>query len=116
MRIGSALLATTAALALAFTAGSAGASTRHHARHHHATRAPAIQAPLAVDTTQNGNNPQKRYKERHDANARAEANLLLTGNNPTKRYAARHGSNLRMEATLSRSGNNGVKYYPTGKH
>jgi len=118
MRIGSALLVSTAALALAFTAGSASAMThhqyRHHARHHQASPAaehPQV-APLA-DTSQNGNNPAKHYKVSHDANARAESSLPLYGNNPTKRYKAVHGTNLQMKATLSRNGNNGVKYYPS---
>jgi len=119
MRIGSALLAATAALALAFTAGGAGAATRHHARHHPrpvtATQTQNAQNALQ-DTTQTGNNPAKRYKASHDANAREEATLMLTGNNPTKRYAVRHDANARMEATLSTSGNNPVKKYPAGMH
>jgi hypothetical protein len=119
MRIGSALLVGTTALALAFTAGSASASTRHHYRHHHyrhhAVRAAAapVRQDAFADTSLTGNNPYKRYPARHDANAREEATLSLGGNNPTKRYKVRHASNLRMEATLSRSGNNGVKYYPS---
>ncbi|HLH91474.1 MAG TPA: hypothetical protein VKX28_23730 [Xanthobacteraceae bacterium] len=112
MRIGSALLAATAALALAFTAGGAIASTRHYSRHHHHP-APAPAANAQPDASLNGNNPAKRYPTRHmSANAIKTATLLTTGNNPTKRYAVRHGSNLRMEATLSTSGNNPAKRYP----
>jgi hypothetical protein len=109
------MLVGTTALALAFCAGSAFASTRYYHRHHHATRVPAAQAALP-DTSQLGNNPAKRYPARHDANARAEATLLLTGNNPTRRYAVRHDPNARMEATLSRGGNNPVRPYPAGVH
>ena len=111
MRIGSALLATMAALALAFTAGSAMASTRHHARHHH--QAAVAQAPAALpDASQAGNNPSKRYGTRHmSESAIKTATLLTTGNNPTKRYAARHDANLRLEATLTNSGNNPAKRY-----
>lgn len=111
MRIGFALLATTAALALAVTSGSAMASTRHYSHHRH--HPAAVQAANALpDSSQNGNNPSKRYPTRHMSEASIKtATLLTTGNNPTKRYAVRHGSNLRMEATLSTSGNNPAKRY-----
>jgi hypothetical protein len=115
MRIGSALLVGTTALALAFGAGSALAKAKHHQYRHHAARPAAVHPPQAAvdDTSLHGNNPAKRYKAVHDANASADLSLSLSGNNPTKRYKAVHGSNLRMEPTLSRYGNNGVKYYPT---
>jgi hypothetical protein len=117
MRLATAMLVGTTALALAFGTGSAIAKTRHYHRHH-AARQAALQAPQPAleDTTQNGNNPAKRYAARHDANARQEATLSLSGNNPTKRYAVRHDANARMEATLSTSGNNPVKKYPAGIH
>ena len=112
MRIGSALLITTAALALAFTTGGGVASTRHY-HHRHARPADVQRAPDApLDTSLNGNNPAKRYQTRHMSEAAIKTDTLLTtGNNPTKRYAVRHGSNLRMEATLSTTGNNPAKHY-----
>lgn len=116
MRIASAVLVGTTALALAFSAGSALAKTRHHYRHHARPAAAQVQPNASAGMIVNANNPAKRYKSVHDANAREEATLSLSGNNPTKRYKTGHDTNARMEATLSRQGNNGVKYYPGGLH
>jgi hypothetical protein len=117
MKIASAMLVGTTALALAFSAGSAFAKARHHYRHHHARLAATQVLPNATTgMIVNANNPAKRYPAHHDANMQAEATLYVTGNNPTKRYKTGHDNNARMEATLSASGNNPVKRYPGGMH
>ncbi len=116
MRIGSTMLVGTAALALAFTAGSALAATRYYHHHrHHAVRAPAVPAAqnAFADTSQNGNNPAKRYAARHMSDGAIKTpTLYLTGNNPTKRYAVRHASaDALARSDLTTSGNNPAKNY-----